>query len=289
MFHVKHPATLTIPLADDTALTLANACCGDVLPTHDQSLRLATHPRFGQLYTLDGDAMASTADEFIIHESLAHLAALNHPAPRRAIVLGGGDGGSARELLKHPSLAQITVAELDPQVVATIRAEMPSLPAGAFEDPRVRLRIGDAATHLRKARACGERFDLILFDLTASDDPACAHLHDHAFLRDCAAALQPGGLVHLQLGSPFYQPDAVRALHRRVRDVFPHLTPALIHVPLYGGPWLLVRASLEPHPCDLETLAARLAERRIDGLRYYNPALHIASAALPNYLRDLLA
>ncbi|WP_374246661.1 fused MFS/spermidine synthase [Zoogloea sp.] len=287
---MKHTPHTAIPLADDVALHVTRNAPSIELTSPYQHIAVDATPRFGRLYTLDGDAMASEQDEFIIHESLAHLAALSHPAPARAIVLGGGDGGSTRELLKHPSVAHVTIAELDPGVVDTIARHFPTLPAGAFGDPRVSVRYGDAAATLAAYHAAGARFDLILFDLTQSEHPACAHLHSENFLRICAASLTPQGIVHVQLGSPFYQRQQVATVFRRLKDVFASVTPALIDIPLYGGPWLLARATraLAPEP-DLATLAQRLADRHIARLRYYNPALHLACSALPNYVLDSLA
>lgn len=290
MFHVKQTDHFLAPLATDIGLRIecSNAAREYVSPW--QRISVETTRSFGRLYHLDGHAMAAEADEFIIHEGLAHIAAFAHPAPVSALILGGGDGASARELLKHPSLTRIVVAELDPDVVRVVSAEIVTLPAGAFDNPRVALHIGDAAETLRTLHARGERFDLILFDLTEPDDPACAHLHGDAFLRLCAASLTPNGLIHTQLGSPFYQPDKVRTLMLRLRSVFPAVGSSLINVPLYGGPWLLAHARLTDLPVpDEACLAARLAARGIEALRYYNPALHLASSVLPNYVRDLLA
>lgn len=286
---MKHLPTIALPLSDDAALHVVRAAPAVEQTSPFQHISVESTTSFGKLYTLDGDAMASQADEFIIHESLAHLAALSHPAPQRAIVLGGGDGGSSRELLKHPSITHVTIAELDRAVVDSIEAQLPSLPAGAFDDPRVRLLFGDAAATLTACHAAGERFDLILFDLTQSDHPACAHLHSDNFLRICAASLTGQGIVHVQLGSPFHQRQQVTTVFQRLKDVFATPTPALIDVPLYGGPWLLARArnAQAPEP-DLATLTQRLAARRITGLRYYNPALHLACSALPNYVLDCL-
>ena len=283
-------APISLPLAPDVAIQLdATAPPIEVRSTF-QRISVDHTAAFGRLYRLDGDAMAAEADEFMIHESLAHLAALEHPSPRRAIVLGGGDGASARELLKHPGIERIVVAELDPAVVSTLCEHMPTLAAGAFDNPRVELHIGDAAESLGQLRTQGEAFDLILFDLTETDDPACAHLHDESFLALCAASLGPAGIAHVQLGSPFYQPAKVRRLWLRLRRIFASVRLSLINVPLYGGPWLLARCSTRPAPPpDLNLLQQRLEERSIHGLRYYNPALHLASEALPNHLRDLLA
>lgn len=283
-------APITLPLAPDATLRL-NAIAPPIeVCSAFQRISVEHTASFGRLYRLDGDAMAAEADEFIIHESLAHLAALEHPSPRRAIILGGGDGASARELLKHPGIERIVVAELDPAVVTTLSAHMPSLSAGAFNDPRVELHIGDAACSLGRLTAHGEAFDLILFDLTETDDPACAHLHDDAFLALCAASLSPAGIAHVQLGSPFYRPDKVRCLHQRLCQAFASVRLSLISVPLYGGPWLLAHCRIQPTPGpDADLLQQRLKERGIRGLRHYNPALHLASETLPNHLRDLLA
>lgn len=286
---MKH-APLTLPLALDAALEVRAIAPSIEVHSAFQHLSVDHTASFGRLYRLDGNAMASEADEFIIHESLAHIAALSHPSPGRALILGGGDGASARELLKHPDISRIVVAELDPAVVSTLRTHLPSLPSGAFDNPRVALRIGDAARSLGTFHAQGEAFDLILFDLTEADDPACAHLHDEAFLALCAASLGPAGIAHVQLGSPFYQPAKVRRLYQRLRQAFADVRVSLICVPLYGGPWLLARCSPQPAtPPDLDLLHQRLEERGIRGLRHYNPALHLASEALPNHLRDLLA
>lgn len=286
---MKHSPTIAIPLADDAAIHLARNALPFERTSGLQHIAVESTARFGRLYTLDGDAMAAEADEFIIHESLVHLAAQSHPDPRRAIVLGGGDGGSARELLKHPSITHITIAELDSAVIDTIATHLPALPGGAFNDSRVRILYGDAAATLTACHAAGERFDLILFDLTQSDHPACAHLHSDNFLKICASSLTARGIVHVQLGSPFHQRQQVTAVFRRLKNVFAAPTPALIDVPLYGGPWLLARASQTPVPeADLATLNQRLTARRITGLRYYNPALHLACSALPNYVLDCL-
>ena len=281
---------ITLALASDATLTLHASAPPIEVRSSFQHISVEHTASFGQLYRLDGDAMAAEADEFMIHESLAHLAALEHPSPRRAIILGGGDGASARELLKHPSLTRIVVAELDPLVVSTLREHIRSLSTGAFDDRRVELCIGDAARSLKALHDQGEAFDLILFDLTETDDPACAHLHDDAFLALCAASLGPAGIAHVQLGSPFYQPDKVRNLCQRLRRSFANVRLSLIHAPLYGGPWLLARCRTQPTPGpDANLLQQRLEERGIRGLRYYNPALHLASSVLPNYVRDLLA
>lgn len=286
---MKHPP-FQVPLATDVTLSIEPTI--QLIEKHSayQHITIERSTTFGHLYRLNGDLMASEADEFIIHESLAHIPALTHPNPRSALILGGGDGATARELLKHPSLERIVVAELDAEVVHLIGQFIPALPARAFDSARVCLQIGDAAESLHQLHAGGERFDLILFDLTSSDDPACAHLHHEEFMRLCAASLSAGGMIHVQLGSPFYRPAQTTALWKRMHSIFTDLCPTLISIPSYGGPWLLALAStgqiIEPDPSTLNT---RLTERGITNLRHYNPDLHYACQILPNHLRQLLA
>lgn len=286
---MKQSGTFSLPLAEDARLSMTRRTPASETISPLQRIAVEDSASFGRLYHLDGNAMAAEADEFMLHESLAHIPALSHPAPTTALILGGGDGASARELLKHPSLTRILVAELDPEVVRVVSDRIPTLPAGSFANPRVTLCIGDATHTLHMAHQAGERFDVIVFDLTETDDPACAHLHGNDFLYLCAASLTPRGMIHVQLGSPFYQPHKSAALHQRLRAVFPSVRTSLISVPLYGGPWLLACASLLAPDDSEASLDTRLAERRITGLRYYNPALHHASQALPNYIRELLA
>lgn len=286
---MKHPS-FHVPLATDVSLAFESKVRLTEQHSGYQRITIEHTSTFGRLYRLDGDLMASEADEFIIHESLAHLPALAHPNPRSALILGGGDGATARELLKHPGIERIVVAELDPEVVRLVGQFIPALPARSFDSPRVHLKIGDAAESLHQLHTHGERFDLILFDLTATDDPACAHLHHEEFMRLCGASLNAGGIIHVQLGSPFYQTEQIVALWQRMRGIFAGLRPTLISVPSYGGPWLLARASIsaidDPNPAGLY---ARLTERAITDLRHYNPDLHHACQVLPNHLRQLLA
>ena len=134
-----------------------------------QRIEVWDTPQLGRLFTLDGRPMTSTGDEFIYHECMVHPAALAHPSPKAALVLGGGDGGAAQQLLKHPGIERIVVAELDAQVVRLTREYLPEVHGGAFDDPRVELVIGDAADFVAGALQtvpATEQFDLVVFDLT---------------------------------------------------------------------------------------------------------------------------
>ncbi|QGZ60566.1 polyamine aminopropyltransferase [Paraburkholderia acidisoli] len=242
------------------------------LDTPYQRIEVWDTPQLGCLFTLDGRPMTSAGDEFIYHECMTHPAALAHPSPRAALVLGGGDGGAARQLLRHPDIARIVVAELDPDVVRLTGDYLPGVRGGAFDDPRVELVIGDAAAFVASAQ---ERFDLVVFDLTPPDSPA-AGLYTGAFYAALKRVMSADALVSLHLGSPFHHPERVRALLAGLRGAFAVVRPLGAYIPLYGSLWLMAIASdvSDPAAVDLATLEARAAARRIEGLRYYDPRLH---------------
>lgn len=255
-----------------------------------QSYEVWETPEFGRLYSLDGHFMASEADEFHGHENLVHVAAIAHPSPQRALVIGGGDGGSARELLRHPTMERVVVVELDATVVELGRRYLASVQQGVFDDPRVDLRIGDGLDYVTQGASAGsESYDLIIFDLTGADGPAAA-LHEEAFFRACRDRLNQGGALVVQLGSPFYQRAQVVMMAAALSRVFRMPSPYLVDIPLYGGAWAMACAAdeLDPRALDAAEVERRLAGRGMHTLRYYNGELHCAQFALPNPLRTAL-
>lgn len=251
-----------------------------------QEIEVYETPAFGRLFRLDGNFMSSERDEFFYHENLVHPPALAHPAPKKALVLGGGDGGSAKELLKHPCIERIVLAELDPSVVDISRRYLEAVHRGALDHPKVEIRIGDGLGYVRESR---ESFDLILFDLT---DPGghSTPLHTAGFYASCRERLAPGGALALHIGSPLTQPQRFCASVRDLRAVFAIVRPYTLHIPLYGTLWGMACASDSLDPATLTPAEAeqRLHERGIADLRYYNGDTHQAVLAQPNYLRKLL-
>lgn len=247
-------------------------------------------PQFGKLFRLDGYFMTSERDEFFYHENLIHVGALTHPEPRSALVIGGGDGGSAEELFKHPSMEKVVLVELDGKVVDIAREHLQAVHHGALDDPRLELRIEDGLRYVREvAPACGLRFDLIVLDLTDPIGPA-EELYGEAFLRQCKALLNPGGALTLHIGAPIFQPARVRGLVDALRRVYARVSPYFLYIPLYGSLWGMACASdtLAPQELSPGEIDARIAERRLSRLRHYNGAVHSAQFALPNHLRELL-
>ncbi len=252
-----------------------------------QAIEVHDSASFGRLYRLDGHFMASEKDEFFCHENLVHMAALTHPSPRHALIVGGGDGGSAKELLKHPSLQVVTLCEIDVAVVDVARKHLAAIHRGAFDDPRLRLEIGDGFAFVRASTAT---YDLIVLDLT---DPGGASLplYTADFYRACAARLNPQGAMALHVASPFGDPGRVREILSRLRAAFPVVAPYLVPIPLYGGLWMMacVAPSLDPRALSAREVDRRIAQRGIADLRYYNGETHRAALALPNFVRALVA
>jgi spermidine synthase len=243
-----------------------------------------TH-QFGKLFRLDGRLMTSEGDEFFYHECMTHPALLAHPNPQSVLVIGGGDGGSTEEILKHPSVKRVVMAELDPAVIEVAREHLQAIHKGALDDPRLTIKIGDGFEFVKN---CSEKFDLVILDLTDPDTPAF-HLYTEDFFRLCQRVLNPGGLMTMHLGSPVYQPAAVKKNAAALRRVFKQVQPLSVFIPLYGSLWCLAIASdtVNVRGLATESITQRLRERRIGGLRYYNAEMHGALFALPTFVREL--
>lgn len=241
---------------------------------------------FGRLFRLDGVLMSTEADEFYYHETLVHPALLCQPSATRALVVGGGDGGSARQLLKYAAISQIDVVELDAEVVELSRRYLPGVHGGALDHPRVSLLIGDGKDYVA---ACQHAYDLIVLDLT---DPvgAAAPLYTPTFFADCACKLTASGCLTLHLGSPVYSLPRVIELYRALRQVFACVRLMLVPIPSYGGLWALALASnqLDVAGFGQDQINQRLLDCKISDLRYYNAEIHGALFALPSFLRSAL-
>ena len=252
-----------------------------------QRIEVFENAQFGRVMRIDDCFMTSERDEFYYHEPMVHLPAIAHPGVRRALVVGGGDGGAAEELLKLPGLERVVLAELDGEVVAMARQWLPSIHRGAFDDPRLQLRLGDAREFIGRTE---ERFDQIVLDLTDPFGPA-VELYTVQFYQACQRALAPGGVVSLHLGSPVHLAGSMARIAASVRAVFPVFRPYLQYVPLYGTLWCMAMASDTTDPAALGAaeVDARLAARGLRDLQLYNGAMHQALLAQPNFVRELLA
>ena len=251
-----------------------------------QLLEVYETAELGRIFRLDGYNMTSERDEFFYHENLVHPAAIAHPHPRRALVIGGGDGGSSEELLKHSTLERVHMAELDPDVIALSRAQFGKVHRGAFDDPRLKVTVGDGLAYLRTTDV---RYDLVAMDLTDPVGPS-AELYSAATFALAKRAMGADAALTLHMGSPFSHPERVRQTLDNLREVFRIVAPYFVYIPLYGSIWGFACASdtLDPRSLAPEKVEQLLRERGVAELQYYNGEVHRALFALPNYVKALI-
>ena len=281
------PGAMTEYLTDDWGFFIRSTREFERFRSPYQAVEVHDTAAFGKLFRLDGHFMTSERDEFFYHEMLVHMAALPHPSPERALIVGGGDGGSAEELLKHPSIKSVTLAEIDLAVVDISRKYLQSVHKGSLEDPRVTVKITDGFEYVRTS---SESFDLIVLDLTDPGGPSTT-LYTPEFYRACAARLSPVGAMTLHVASPIAHPDRIRGALAALRSAFPLVTPYLSSVPLYGGMWMMACCSgtLDPRKVAAPEIDRRIGQRRLADLQYYNGDVHRAALALPNFVRALVS
>ena len=281
------PGAMTEFLTDDWGFFVRTARQYERFSSPYQTVEVHDTVPFGKLFRLDGCFMTSEKDEFFYHENLVHVAAVAHPQPERALIVGGGDGGSAEELLKHPSIKSVTLAEIDLAVVDISRKYMQAVHRGALDDPRLTLRIEDGFAYVHNST---ETFDLIVLDLTDPGGPS-SPLYTPEFYRACAARLSPMGALTLHVASPVAHPERIRVTLAGLRGAFAIVSPYLTSIPLYGGLWMMACCSalLDPRTMTPREVERRIAQRNLADLQYYNGDTHRAAFALPNFVRALVA
>ncbi|MEO1104040.1 MAG: polyamine aminopropyltransferase [Pseudomonadota bacterium] len=266
--------------------TCLSAPLGVTTVDSTQDLAMFENPAFGLVMVLDGAIQVTSRDEFIYHEMMAHVPMFAHGAARQVLIIGGGDGGIAREVLRHSTVEALTLVEIDSAVVDLALSHFAEISAGAFDDPRLNLTIADGAHFVRDT---GAKFDVIIVD---SPDPvgAGAVLFGVPFYRDCAQALAPGGVLVTQSGMPFLTPDWFAAHVRDQREALGATRYFLSTVPSYtGGPMAhgFACGNENVFLLDETQLGARYAEAGSFPLSYWSPSVHRAAFALPPYIQRL--
>jgi spermidine synthase len=253
-----------------------------------QLIEIFETPDMGRLMRIDGANMTSERDEFFYHEALVHPAAVAHPEPRRVLVVGGGDGGSSEEALKHPAVEACVMCELDPAVIETSKAWLPKVHNNVWTSPRLKVHVGDGMAYVREIESHAQ-LDLIYLDLTDPVGPAEA-LYRPPFFADCKRALNDGGALVLHIGSPFFHPERVRASMQHLRALFAKVTPYFVYIPIYGALWGFAVASdtLDIAALSAPEIDARLATRGVDGRQLYTGAMHHAMLTVPPHAQGLL-
>lgn len=236
---------------------------------------------FGRMLILDGIIMVTEFDETGYHEMIAHVPLLCHPEPRRVLIVGGGDGGTVREVLKHPGVERVVLCEIDPAVVETCREYLPGLSAG-LDDPRVEVIHADGAVY---AAENPDSFEVIIVDSSDPLGPAEV-LFQRPFYETLSRALSAAGIAVTQSESYFFHPSIVRGLFKFIPDLFPLAAYYRTSVPTYpSGAIGFSFCSKGPHPTDDLDLDRA---QGLKNLRYYSPAVHRAAFCLPPLALELL-
>lgn len=250
-----------------------------------QRIDVFESPEFGRFLTLDGYIMLTEKDEFIYHEMMVHVPMAVHPDVRDVLVIGAGDGGVVRELVRYPEIRHIDLVEIDPMVVEVCKKYLPQT-ACRLDDERLSIHYEDGLKFVRTPK---EAYDLIIVDSTDPFGPG-EGLFTREFYGNCYKALREDGIMVNQHESPFYDQDAAacQRAHKRIVESFPISRVYQAHIPTYpSGHWLFGFASKKYHPLrDLNE-----ARWLLRGLRckYYTTTLHKGAFYIPAYVEELLS
>ena len=245
-----------------------------------QQLAVLETYQYGRMLVLDGAIQTTEADEFIYHEMITHVPLTVHPRPQEILVIGGGDGGAVREVLKHPDVKHVRIAEVDERVVAAARRFFPGL-SRALDDPRVEVVIADGAEQVRAMRGV---YDVIIVDSTDPVGPA-VKLFQTEFYGAVYRALTDDGVFVTQCKSPYLDRELIREVLGIANSLFPVALPYTAAVPTYpSGLWGFLLGSKVHQPLKFDEGRAEKLETR-----YYSPEIHRAAFVLPREIRgDLI-
>ena len=253
-----------------------------------QTIEVYQTHAYGKMLTLNGRVMCTENDERAYHEMIAHVPMITHPAPKRVLVIGGGDGGAAREVLRHEQVEEVVLVEIDEKVVEAAQKYFPSF-SFAFSHPRLTLKIENGIAFVNQTPDAS--FDVIIIDITDLTGPAEA-LFTKIFFQDIHRILTPEGSVVTQSESPYYQADIFRQVFANFQGIFgkDKVWTYLANVPTYPtGLWSFTCATKgKIHPLhDLEEEKISAFAKK-NNLQYYNADMHRAAFALPNFVRHML-
>lgn len=247
--------------------------------TEFQQLDMIETEEFGNMLVLDGMVMTTEKDEFVYHEMVAHVPLFTHPNPKHVLVVGGGDGGVIREVLKHPSVEKATLVEIDGKVVEYSKKYLPTI-AGALDDERVDVQIADGFMHIAKSE---NEYDVIMVDSTEPVGPA-VKLFEKGFYEGISKALKEDGVFVAQTDNPWFQQDLIRNVYSDIKEIFPITRVYTANIPTYpSGLWTFTIGSKTKDPLEV-------SEDRFHDIetKYYTKDLHKAAFALPKFVADLL-
>lgn len=253
--------------------------------TDHQRLVVFENGRFGRILTLDGVVQTTEGDNAIYHEMLTHVPVLAHGHAKDVLIIGGGDGGMAREVLKHSTVERVTMVEIDAGVIDFSKTYLPQLSQGAFDDSRLELVIADGAAFVKETE---KRFDVIIVDSTDPVGPGEVLFTD-TFYGHAKRCLKPEGILVTQNGVPFMQGDELTNTMRAFKALFANWTCYTATIPTYAfGPMALGWGTDgDAGNVDLRTLQQRFEKSGLDPF-YYTPEVHMGAFALPGYIKKLM-
>ena len=249
-----------------------------------QRIDIFESQEFGRFLTLDGFMMLTEKDEFIYHEMITHVPMAVNPKAKKILVIGAGDGGTVRELVKYEHIKRIDMVEIDKMVVDVCREYLPKT-ANKLDDERVHIYYEDG---LKFVRSKTNEYDIVIVDSTDPFGPG-EDLFTREFYGNCFNALKEDGILVNQHESPYYEADAkaTARANKQLRAVFPFATVYQLHIPTYpSGHWLFGFASKKYNP--VEDLKADEWNKFEIETKYYNTELHKGAFALPNYVKELI-
>ncbi|WP_319558095.1 polyamine aminopropyltransferase [Thiomicrorhabdus sp.] len=255
--------------------------------TGHQHLVIFKNGQWGTVMALDGVIQTTEKDEFVYHEMMVHVPMLAHGEARKVLIIGGGDGGILREVLKHEQVESVTQVEIDQQVIDMCVQYLPNHSAGAYDSPKANIVIADGVDFVNE---CTEKFDVIISDSTDPMGPGEV-LFTSRFYQGIKNCLNEGGVFVAQNGVSFMQTDEVTTTYKRLSPLFTQASFYSGAVPTYVGgimtfAWATDNLALQE--VSLETLQQRFKQTGIK-TRFYNPEVHKGAFALPQYVQDAIA
>ena len=240
----------------------------------------------GRVLQLDGVFQTTQRDEFVYHEMITHIPLLTHPNPKKHLIIGGGDGGAAREALKHP-IGSCYLVDIDEEVVDISKKYLSSI-GSEFENKRLKVHCVDGVKFMRERKG---DFDVISVDSTDPVGPAIG-LFSNEFYQDVYDALKDDGIMVCQSESPFYYADFIKDLFSRLKNIFPIVRIYTAVIPTYPGAywtWTMASKKYDPLQVSKNIVTERLSERKISNdLKWVSADIYNSSFVLPPFLLNLL-
>ncbi len=240
---------------------------------------------FGNVLTLDGLMMVTERDEFFYHEMIVHVPMLTHPNPENILVIGGGDGGTVRELLKHKSVKHIDMVEIDKMVIDVSKKFFPSVSC-ALDNPKVSIVVQDAVEFIKNKK---DFYDVVLIDSTDPIGPG-EGLFNENFYNDVKKAVKKGAIITPQTEGPFAQSENFKKTYKLLKKVFKNVAPYCSPMPTYpGGYWSWGFCSDDVEiPLDYTKIDKSRAQTIEKTSKLYNRELHSAVFKVPNFVKELI-